>query len=110
MSDHEAIQVSRADIASVEAKLAELSAGCSPQEQAVLAWLLDRAASAEPTAAEDGEVRGYLGAGSYQSGLPLGAWSGAGTGAQLGISLGLPGFARRFERLGSDRAVIVIGG
>jgi hypothetical protein len=111
MSESDAIEVSRADIASLEAKLAEVSANCSPQEQAVLAWLLDRAAAAGPIGGgDDGEVRGYLGAGAYEAGLQLGAWSGAGNGALLGASLGLPGFDRRFSVRGLDRSIILVGG
>ncbi len=58
MAEDEISRVSGSDIDAVASKLEDLSKGLSPQEQVVVGWLLERAASAPAHA--DTEVQGYI--------------------------------------------------
>ncbi|MGH2585778.1 MAG: hypothetical protein ACRDJE_12765 [Dehalococcoidia bacterium] len=66
MAEQKTVTVSRSDIESVAEKMEQLGQQLSTNEQLVINWLLERAASAE--AEGDGDVKGYLGSPSFGGG------------------------------------------
>jgi hypothetical protein len=60
MAEEQTVNITGKDIQSVAQKLEEFGKQLSPNEQIVIDWLLERAASAPAEQPEEAEVSGYL--------------------------------------------------